>query len=176
MLAKHHLLVFIVFSLFLSVSTTLFAMDIKLYDQPKADAKTVGTVDLTAGIIPIFTPKTGDWIKVGDPRNGNVGWIKSSDLQSMGGTTTITFTHKIMNNGKGSPQSYQIIEFGQPKNLSDEEVQAMIQKVQLQQQTMQQSLQKAIQDMNSYWNTMNGTMPMIVPVIVVPEQKTVPKK
>jgi SH3-like domain-containing protein len=84
------------------------AKDINLYDQPDEKAKVIGTVDLSAGIIPILTPKEGSWIKVADPRNGNVGWIKSNEMNADGGNpSAVTFTQRVINNGSG-PQYDQM--------------------------------------------------------------------
>lgn len=67
------------------LTTALYAKTINLLEEPKDNAKVTGTVDLSAGIIPIFTPKDGLWIKIADPRNGNTGWVKRSDLKDASG-------------------------------------------------------------------------------------------
>lgn len=72
------LIVFLCSSVF---SLTSVAKTINLYEAPKDNNnKVIGTADSEAGIIPIFTPQGSSWIKIADPRNGNVGWAKSSDL------------------------------------------------------------------------------------------------
>lgn len=160
-------------------SATCLAKEINLYDQPQDKAKVVGTVDLATGIIPIFTPKNGDWMKVGDPRNGNVGWIKSSDLNN-GGGATFTFSQRIMNDGKG-PHTYQIMEYGKPQNLTGEQMQTMIQKMQNQQKNVQQDMQKAVQNMvnqinslyHQTWGSTGGT-PVIMPIVILPAQQKAP--
>jgi len=153
------------------VSSICFAKSITLYDAPKADAKTVGTIDSDIGIIPIFTPKDDTrWIKVADPRNGNVGWIKNSDLSAPGTTTKFTFTQQIMNNGK-EPGSYQVIQFGTPQQKMTPEQTQMIKQMQERQQSIQKNAQEMVNEM--YKNI--GNLPMIVPVIVVPESAVAPK-
>lgn len=169
---------------FLFITLPALAKEINLYDQPTTNAKVVATVDPAVGIIPIFSPKNGDWIKIGDPRNGNVGWVKTSDLKSIKGP--VTFTQKVTNTENG-PQAYQIIQYGQTPQLTNEQ----IQKIQQQQQLFQQSVQKIIQDMmndmnNLFpagfsqhdFNVMNGSgnFPLIVPIIVVPEKSTQQQK
>lgn len=167
----------------ITFSAIAWANEINLYEQPKTEAKVVGKIDLSAGVIPIFTPK-GDWIKVADPQNGNVGWIKSTDLNAGTGNSTVTFTQRIINNGKG-PSSYQVIEFGQPgKKLTDKEAQEMTKRIELQRQTIQQSAQKVINDMvnemnrfyQQHWNLMNnfGSLPVIMPIVIIPSQKLSP--
>ena len=108
-----------------------FAKTINLYDQPKADAKVIGTVDSDKGIIPIFTPKEGQWIKVGNPSNGNVGWVKMSDLNAPpGAMTEFTFMQHMLNGDKN-------------QQLTPEQIKQM----QLQQQQIQESMKKMMQDM-----------------------------
>lgn len=175
---KPALITFIPFVLsfaILSLSSSVSAKEVRLYEQPDTGAKVIGSIDLSKGVIPIFTPKDGQWMKIGDPRNGNVGWIKSNELNNEGG---FTFTQKIINNSDG-PHTYQIIEYGKPKNLSSEQIQGMVQKMQMQQQAIQQSVQKAAQDLindmkNLYqWNTMNGmdSFPLIMPIVIVPSEQ-----
>lgn len=157
-------------------STTAFCKNIDLYDQPQANAKVVGTIDLAAGIIPIFTPKDNTtWIKVADPRNGNVGWVKNSDL-SGNGATSFSFKQQI-NSGNNPPQSYQII-VGDPKNLPVKEPSAdMMQMIKNQQQKLLNAAQQMINDVNQM-NQRQGTtaVPMLMPVVVVPEEKPAPQK
>lgn len=136
-----------------------FAKPINLYEQPKADAKLVGTVETNSGIILIFTPKNSDWIKVGDPRNGNVGWIKQSDLK---GTTEFSFSQRFVTTGS-APSNYQVFQYGTPKSLTPEEANAMAKRI----QENQAAMQKAIQNM---FNNINQSMPVIMPVIFVPEK------
>jgi hypothetical protein len=153
--------------LFLFASLT-YAKEVNLYDQPKADAKVVATVDLAAGIIPIFTPKNSDWIKVADPKNGNVGWMKSSDMNNGSvSQSTVTITQS---DGK-NPATYQVIQLGQPQTLTPEQ-QAMAKKIQAQQEAIYQSLQKSMQNMINAFKD----FPVLMPVIVSPKDSTKPVK
>lgn len=168
------LTLFLLGSLFFNFSA--FAKSINLYDEPKDQAKIVGTLDSNKGIIPIFTPEKGDWIKVADPRNGNVGWVKMKDLGSAD-TSEYTFTQRFINTGN-SPQTYQIIQFGGPNKMSADQVQLELKKAEQQQQKLQENMNKAMQnmlnDMNSlyHWNSqwLNNGTPFVMPVIVIPAQ------
>ena len=131
-----------------------FAANINLYDQPKADAKMVGKIDPAIGVIPIFSSTDGRWLKVGDPRNGNVGWIKNADLSSENGiNTSYTFSQKIMNDGKTitSPT----LQIGPATKLTPEQADAM-RKFQQQQQAIQRSMQENIRgivnDLSRYYD------------------------
>lgn len=168
----------------LIVAPLCSAKTLTLYDQPQADAKSVGTIDSEAGIIPIFTPKNSEWVKVADPRNGNVGWIKSSDL-TVKGSTGFSFSQKMISTGTG-PNSY-IIQFGAPKMLTPEQSQAFFKQMEEQTQSIQRDTQKMMQDMFKNIDQIKMQYPVIMPVIVMPSEElpaaksktpkdTVPKK
>lgn len=173
------------FSLFvLFLASNLAAKEITLYEQANDSSPATGKVDLSIGVIPIFTPKDSTWMKVADPRNGNVGWVKTNEIYEGGVPASVTFTQKITSDGKGQPHSYQIIEFGNQKNLNSQQVHDMMQKLQMQQQMMQRSMQKAVQDMIKSMNDLyheEGSMfdyphlPFVMPILVVPA-KAPPKK
>ena len=164
------------FATFCSLSAGAFAKQVALFEQPSDKAKVVGTVDLAEGIIPIFTPKDGNWVKVADPRNGNVGWIKSTDLNASG-ATSFSFSQRILNDEKKPENSYRIFQFGNTSKKSDKELQDQLSKLEAQQQLLQESVNKSIRsmvnDMNKlyqqYWQIMNDSgMPIIMPVMIVP--------
>jgi hypothetical protein len=156
----------------LSFSSAASAQSISLYEQPSPSAKVIGSADLSSGIIPIYTPPNNkDWIKIADPRNGNVGWIKSSELKSAkGGESNVTFTQKIISTDK-QPNSYQVMQFGpngiQTNMMNNEQIKAFTQKMRIEQQSLQNSFQNIMKNMNDViqqqWNTWNanGNFPII---------------
>lgn len=141
-----------------------FAKNLNLYDQPKSDAKIIGTINTDTGMIPIFSPKDGLWVKIADPNNGNVGWIRSSELKEV--TGGYTFSQQYINTGT-SPHGYRIIQFGQPTSMTPEQSQMMLKKMQQRQETLQKDMQLMIQDM---FKNVDTSFPMIVPIIMVPEK------
>lgn len=153
---------------------TCFAKEIRLYDQPKADAKVVGNVDLAAGFIPIYTSKEQTWIKIADPRNGNVGWVKSNELNSGNTQASFTFTQSYINDVNKSPMTYRIIQFGEPSKLSSEQTQTMIKQMQIQQLSFEKSIQNMMRDMDQLfyddWHFMHGNFPFLMPVVIMPAQ------
>jgi hypothetical protein len=164
----------LVTTLFGLVSTSIFARAISMYDQPTDKAKVIGSVDLAAGIIPIYTPKDSNWIKIADPKNGNTGWVKSSDLSSNGSSSFSFSTRFISGDGSKKP-GYQIIQIGGEN--SNKDFQTEMVKLQQQQAAIQQSVNKSINnmvdDMNrlykQYQQMMNSTgMPVVMPVMLVP--------
>jgi len=162
----------------LTCPISLFAKSINLYEEPKDKAKIIGTLDSAVGIIPIYTPEKSAWIKVADPRNGNVGWVKNSDLGSSN-STEYTFTQKFINTG-ASPQTYQFIQFGSPTKMSPDQIQSILKSNQLQQEQLQKNINKMMNDMNQLfqWNSSWATpnVPFMVPVIVIPTQNPAPEK
>lgn len=172
-------------SMLLSVtfSCVAFAKEISLYEQPKADAKVVGAVDLATGIIPIYTPKEGEWVKVADPKNGNVGWIKSSELSATDSLqTTVTVRQSPQNTNKES-SAYQIMQYSQPKKLTMDEAQAITKQMQAQTmfESVHRSMHQMINDMNRMfdndWYFMhNRHVPVIMPLVIVPVEKSTDTK
>lgn len=147
----------------MGVSSISMAKSITLYEQPKTDAKVVGTVESNAGIMTIFTPKDGDWVKVADPRNGNVGWVKASELKGMG----VHFN--MMQVGDGD-HAYQVIQYGD-KVATPEQIEKMTKEMRLKQEVLQKDMNRMMNEMfknmQDYW--MNS--PILMPVLVVPDTK-----
>lgn len=149
--------------------TNAFAKVLNLYAEPKDNAKIVATIDSGLGIITIFTPKESEWIKVADPKNGNVGWIKSQDLN--GGTQ---FSFKIMTKGDNNA-GYQIIESNMTPYQTTQ-LKGFIKEMRERQQKLQKDMQKLMDEMTADFNKNWMNFPMIMPVIVVPEKTTPPFK
>lgn len=121
------------------VSISAMAATLSLYQYPDSKSNVIASVKEGQAIVPIFNH--GDWIKVGDPTNGNVGWVSKQDLQKLG--------YPMM--------SMQISGSKDPK-----EAQKMLDKIEKQQeqfrtsinQLMQQNLDnmtKINQDFNQLW-------------------------
>lgn len=148
-------------------SSNALAKTIKLYDQPKADAKVVATLNTESGFISIFKQKDGTWMKIGDPTNGNVGWVKSDDINNSGPITSgFTVTQHIYSTG-GTPQSY-VVQYGAPQALSPEEAKAIVKKTEISREAIQKQINDIMQNM---YNTMNVQLrgaPVILPVLIVP--------
>jgi len=74
----------IIISCLLSFSTIAFSKKtsapIKLLTSPNAKAKVIAIIPSGTPVMPIFQNKT--WVKIANPKNGDVGWIKESNLVS----------------------------------------------------------------------------------------------
>lgn len=167
----------------LSLASPIFAADLVIYDQPNANAKVVGKINLSSGVMPIYTPPNSEWLKVADPSNGNVGWAKQADLSALG-KTGIYFTQKIINDGNADARTYQIFQYGTPPAANQNERQVMLKKFQLQQQAIQKEMQSNMQDMvrnmnllyQQQWELMKSTpYPLMAPPHIIIVQPQVAK-
>jgi hypothetical protein len=140
------------------------AKPVNLHEQPQQNSKVIGTIEVSEGFVPIFTPKDGNWIKIGDPRNGNVGWVQSSDLSD--GKLSFHF----FSTGNGG-QGYQVIQFGSSKPYSSEQVTKMMQEMQKQELVVQKDVQQMMQHLMQQFQHEWDSFPIMMPVIVVPQQK-----
>jgi len=153
-------------------SSILMAKDITLYDQPSDTAKAVGKIDTEAGFVPIFTQKDGKWAKVGNPDNGNTGWVKSSDLADAAGSPNgFSYSQSMVSGGTGAPK--MVVRFGKPKPMSEKQLQDYLWKSRQQQQAIQRDIQNMMQN---FFNTQPDWIgyPMVLPVMVVPVQRDTP--
>jgi hypothetical protein len=154
-----------------------FAKTVNLYDQPQTNSKVVGTIDSESQMVPIFSSKAGDWMKVGNPKNGDVGWLKVSDVNS-GKNSGFSFTQQTISTDDGPKTT---IQFGVPQQMTPDEVK----KMQERQAEVQKSVQKMMSDvyrdvsaqMNNPATYPNGVVPVVVPMFFVASPQSIqPKK
>lgn len=144
-----------------------FANSIDLRAEPNDQAKVTGTIDLSAGIIPIYTPKDSQWVKVADPRNGNTGWVKASALKDSNGNV-ISFSQQISDNGSG--QSIQMLQTG-GNQLTPDQKKKLEAQLQQQEQTAKETLMKA---QKSIAEVMEGLKKMYQQQLQIMEQSGFP--
>lgn len=154
-----------------------------LYEQPDEKSKVVVTLTKDIALIPIFDPHKGDWIKVADPSNGNVGWIKSNELKSHSAwphSTAISVQEQTVTTDPktgAKPQTYRIIVLGGANPLKAEEAQALVKQMQERQQRWQQHFDRIMQRIyyqakefeDDFFN-----FPLLPRVIIVPQAETKP--
>jgi hypothetical protein len=161
--------VLIASSLLISLTiSNAFARAVTMYDEPKAGAKSVGTIDSSKPLVPIFTSKDGDWMKVGNPDNGDVGWVKASDL-SAGTGSGFSFSQQTVGTSSGPKTT---IQFGVPQSMTPDQIKEM----QKRQEQLQQSIQKMTEDMQSAYSNLPPGVPVFMPVIMVPSVSLTPLK
>jgi hypothetical protein len=169
----------IILMLFVS---SVFASAIDLHEKPEVNSKIIVTIKVGEQLMPIFYTEKKDWVKVANPKNGDVGWAKVEELK---GPIVITNVNgNIMrqqiitdkDNDK-NPQVYSIVQYSGSKELKPEEVKAMAKKMQMQQQEMDASLQdiqkhmqEVVRDMFKDFDRNFYTFQVMHPVIVVPDK------
>lgn len=159
-------------------STSVIAKEVNLYENADVASKIVGKIDIAKGIVPIFTKPDGTWMKVGDPRNGNVGWVKTSDLANTGtGASSFSYQQQIINDGKGVPRAYQVMQFGNDdKAAIEKRGQEFNKQITNPNNTIEQNIQSVIQTISPELNKIyqqqktNPGAPIVMPIIVVPQQ------
>lgn len=149
----------------LALPTISMAKEVPLLQEPKAGSAPAGVADLSYGVVPIFSSKDGSWVKIGNPRNGDVGWVKASELTG-NDSTSVIFSRSISSDSGNKSSNYQVFQFGTPSKLTPDQEKA-IKKLEEQQAAARQALQKAWQDMMNSWNMPS---PILMPIIVVPQQ------
>ncbi len=150
-------LMFLMFALFavsafaaITQITTIQDRSIPVYDTP--DNKTSPTTTMTKGQKLISVYEQNDWLKVANPDNGNIGWVKKNDwkaaaknvisIEQVGNGYSIT----SQNSDGSMNSSYRVIQTSGDKTNS-EEMNTFFNDLQKQQQNMQQHFEKIRQDM-----------------------------
>jgi uncharacterized protein YraI len=153
--------IFVVAMLF--ASATAFAKTINLYSEPKTDSKVAGTVNTEAGVTIVYTPKNSEWIKVANPTNGDVGWVKSNDLGNNG------YNMRIITSADGT-HSYSVYQFNAgSRQYNQQQLEREIQQFEQQQRMMRIHMAHMFNDMFYI------PQPIFIPVMMMPEQPKLQK-
>lgn len=140
----------------LLATTGGFAKTLNLYTEPRSDSKVSGNVNTENGVTIVYTPKTDEWIKIANPTNGDVGWIKSSDL----GNNTYSMR---MITSDGRSHNLQAYQFGFGKDqVTQQQLENEMRQFEHQQRLMQMHLARLFDDM------MYFPQPVFVPVVLAP--------
>lgn len=146
-----------------------------LYEAPATSSKVIGKVDLWQTLIPIY--KNKGWVKVGDPKDGKVGWVNIKDYHKTVADYTKLKTSSIYVQtkqlaDKGKKQVIEVYENG--KKVTGKKAQEIYKKMQQQEakteaqiNKMQQQMNKMMQDFSSMPSMFTFPTP---PVVVVVQQ------
>lgn len=140
------------FTLMLGINLA-YADTVNLHQAPKADSPTIATVDLAKGIVPIYTPSGSDWIKVADPSNGNVGWMKQSDFKNANSASIKINQQTTGPDGKVQSSGVNL-HVGKPINMNDPKVKANLEEIRQLQENVQRNMKTQIQDMVNGMNNL----------------------
>lgn len=149
-------------------------VSLPLYASPNKSAKVIDHIVVGQRLVVIYRQK--DWLKVGNPENGQVGWVnikqyqnwKRASARAFVKSVVITLTEKP--DKKGKPE---IIVYKNGQRLSDKDAQAFYEKMQRRQRIMQKRFNRFQKDMNRFLkDSMDQEadfwqMPFFQPVIVI---------
>lgn len=171
-----HILFFMLALLMFSTSYAETKSDgkITLYQQPDVKSAVVEVITSSQAIMPIFTQ--GEWTKVADPGNGNVGWVSNEALKQQRIPMVKTITQNVNSpNGSG----YKIMQFGSSQPFDQKQMDDMIKNWQAQQGNVQRMFSQMLEQSAANLNTLakqmqqqNIQLPMIIPLVVVPDSTT----
>lgn len=157
--------------------------EIVIYQLPQTTSAVVEKLKPGKRLLGIFNQ--GDWIKVGDPDNGQTGWVNRDQYQQAMNryyqTNIQTVYIHTASNTKGEPR---IVAYENGQKLSDKKAKELYQRIQKQQIEQTRYMQRMFWDMQNVmdqqihelnqpynpWNELNiGFMPQ--PIIVINESQ-----
>lgn len=116
---------------------------IKLYAEPKAGARVLTQFNPQQRLIPIFRQK--GWIKVGDPKDGKVGWLNRQEyreaLTQWYKPNVQSYFVQTEQSADGKP-TVKVIAYSNGKKLSDSDAQKLYQRMQKQSQREWQAMNR----------------------------------
>ncbi|HVV67636.1 MAG TPA: SH3 domain-containing protein [Gammaproteobacteria bacterium] len=152
------------------------AANISLYEQPDAKSKVIEAITPGRALIPIFSQ--GNWLKVADPTNGQVGWINNETLPAQNRVYVKTITQSTNTPNKNSSQ---VIQYSGNEQLDEKQLGQLMQNLQNRQAELQQVFDQlfnqSVVNFNALLRQLNQqtSRPWVLPgqtVIISPEAKT----
>jgi uncharacterized protein YgiM (DUF1202 family) len=147
------LLFYALIALLLSTGT-IFAKTINLYSEPKTNSKVIGSVNLEKGVTLVYTPKNSDWVKVANPANGDVGWIKSAELSNN------SYTMHIINSDNNS-HGYKFYQFAAGSNVDDLKLDEEFKQLEKHKRIMENNIAHILNDMFYI------PQPLFIPIVMM---------
>lgn len=151
---------------------------LNIHEEASEKAKVVFEVQAGDKLIPII--KHGEWLKVANPKDGKVGWVKVADLQGhLSLNNGINYQQRIITNKSdhGVPNVYRVIDYTGPNKMSQEEMDEIFKQMQARQEQIQKYMQAMLQSMFNSFQSLQQVEPFsldnnlaTVPTIIVPEK------
>jgi hypothetical protein len=148
-----------------------------LYSAPEQNAQVLEKVAPTKPLIPIFRQK--EWVKVGDPRDGKVGWVnKKQYRQAMRAwyrPNVKTVFIRSENNKNGKPE-VNIIAYSNGKKLNEAQAKALYKQLQKNENQQWRQMNRFDRQMNKLLSRQMRMMddnigpfaaPFMTPVIII---------
>lgn len=125
---------------------------IVIYSAPNKTAKVEKKVDPTERLIPIYQKK--NWIKVGDPKNGETGWINrdqyNAAMSAYYQPEVQTVFIRTTQNSKEKPK-VDVIAYKNGKKLSEKEAKSLYRRINEQQKREARYFQQMFWDMDNFF-------------------------
>lgn len=161
------------FSMLLMFSVSAFAVNINMFEKPDASSKVVATLQNGDTVISIFAPEKSEWVKVGNTKNGDVGWVKIKELQGPVFISNIngkTIEQHIISDNK-KPEEEKIIQYSGSVQLNKADVDKFTKQLEEKQKQMAESMNKMEQEMQKMFKDLSQDFPLPVVNLSV-ENKT----
>jgi hypothetical protein len=114
---------------------------VDVYENPKSN-KVIQRVSPAVSLIPIF--KQQDWVKVGNPNTGDIGWVNLAQWQQANlafYTPDIQSIYVYTQQSKaGAKPATNIVAYKNGEKLTDRQAKQLYEQVKKQQHTQQQAL------------------------------------
>lgn len=161
--------IFFSLSIFAANVKTASAASISLYDQPNANAKVIGTLSTDQALIPIYT--RGEWTKVGNPNNGDVGWINNKIL-SQYGIPKIYLKTDRKTTDNGTEKSFQMFQFSDSDGgNNDQQMETIVKQLQAQQAKFQANFNDILQQTINNFNELSKQLQQLQKMTPIPAVK-----
>jgi hypothetical protein len=143
---------------------------IMVYDNPADNAKVVDKLDPTTLLVPIY--RQGQWLKVGNPNNGDVGWINIDQYRKLIAAFSKSqvqnvFVQTVALSPSGDGKKTVVYENG--KQVNDKRAAEIIKQMNTQQKELQErmtkfndNMQKMFDESMQNFNKLMMDMPTIV--------------
>ncbi len=126
------------------------AVQINMYAEPTLRAKIVQSITPAERLVPIF--RKGEWIKVGDPKDGSVGWINHDQyrkaMEAFYQPNFQTVFIRTQRDKNGKPVT-SIVAYKNGKKLSEKDADALYKKIRQEQANDAQNMQRLFWDMDN---------------------------
>jgi len=152
-----------------------------LYAKPNLQATVVDKVEVSQDLVPFFR-KEG-WIKVGNPRDGKVGWINKEQYHKAVDETFHRRAQMVFIEVDQSKDNPIITAYKNGKKLTTEQAKILYSKIQRRQARFNQQMRRfqkrmrhwyrrEMQDMNTFFMPLEPS-PMMQPVVIIERHQEV---
>lgn len=162
---------------------------LKILEKPDIHAKVVETIQPGQPLIRIFESDHGQWLKVANPTNGQVGWVeaKAFEVTPEGLANSFSFMSQktVTKMVDGKPKTVTVVEYSGPQKMDKKQIEGVMQGLEIRQAQMAENMQKTmnqiwsstIQDMNQiYQFDQSLTSPVLIQPIVITNEPLDKKK